>query len=246
VPLRVFAFGDLAGTAWGAAWVPSEPGPALLLGALGESGPATSARLDGEQASEPWHLSAEGTELTLEGLGQPVPSPEAGRGTGFDQLCQVTGVIGSETGQRDIQSLGWRGGRSEPLTSGRLESLRQVAAWFEPEDGFGLLAVRPEGGRGQERDQITAALFSPAGPKVVADPRLSTTYDGSGQPTRASVELWIDSEGDSETQYPRRATGQAVAEPRQGRAGALALEARPFRWYGGLEGAGVYLIGRAA
>lgn len=239
--LRAFAFGDLTGGTWGAAWVPSEPGHAALLGSAGGSG-GDPPHLDGEQATEPWRLRGGETELTLEGLGDAV----TGDHPGFDQLCQVTGVLASDSGPKNIQSLGWRSARPDPLTSGRLESIRQVAGWFEQADGFALLSVRPGDGRGQERDQITAGLFGPAGAKPVADPRLSTTYTGLDQPTRASVELWVDTEGESDTQYPRRAIGEAVGGPARAAAGALALEALPFRWYaGGHEGAGIYLIGRA-
>jgi hypothetical protein len=187
-------------------------------------------------------MSVGQTELTLEALGDAV----TGEGPGFDQLCRVTGVLAGESGSRNVQSLGWRSVHPEPLTSSRLESVRQVAGWFESAEGFALLSVRPPDGRGQERDQITAALFGPAGAKPVADPRLSTTYTGSDQPTRASIELWVDTEGDGDTQYPRRAIGQAVAAPAHATAGTLALDASPFRWYsGGQEGAGIYLIGRA-
>lgn len=242
--LRIFAFGDVAGGPWGAAWIPSDPDQAGLLGG-GASG-GNLPRLAGERADEAWQLTAGATELTLEGLGEPVSSEISGQPCGFDQLCRVTGVLDGESGPLTIRCLGWRSARPEPPAPGRLESVRQVAAWFESSEGFALLAARPEGGRGHERDQVAAALFGPVGGKPVADPRLSTTYNDSEQPTRASVELWVETEGDSETQYPRRAIGEAVGAPAHSRAGALALEARPFRWYsGGLEGAGVYLIGRA-
>lgn len=245
MPFRVFAFGDLADGSWGAAWIPSGSDQAALLGFTGGSGEA-SHQLDGDQASEPWHLTAGATELTLEGLGEPVSSEGPDEASGFDQLCQVTGVLAGESGQKDITCLGWRSARSEPPTWGHLESMRLAAAWFEQNEGFALLAERPEGGRGQERDRITAAVFASTGAKPVADPRLSTTYDGSERPIRASVELWIESEDDGETQYPRRAIGEALAPPAQASARALALDARPFRWYsGGMEGAGIYLFGRA-
>ncbi len=242
--LRVLAFGDLADGSWGAVWIPSEPDQAGLLGSWAGSGD-TAHELEGERADEPWRLSAGETELTWEALGESVPTDV--QETGFDQLCRVTGVLDSVSGRRNIRCLGWRAARSEPLTAGRLDSLRLLAAWFEQEEGFALLAARPEGGRGAERDQITAALFSAAGTQPVADPRLSTTYDSSEQPMRASVELWIETEGDSEAQYPRRAIGEAVSAQESARAGTLVLHGGPFRWYsGGLEGAGIYVIARPA
>ncbi len=246
MPVRIFGFSDLSDGPWGAAWIPPTLDQARLLGSAVGSSPAT-LQLEGEQGNEPWRLSTGGTELTVEGLGETVWSDPAGEASGFDQLCQVTGVLAGESGHRDVRSLGWRSSRPHPLSPSRVESLRQVAAWFDPEEGFALLAVRPKGGRGQERDQITAALFSQASAKPVADPRLSTTYVGSEQAARASVELWVEAEADSETQYPRRAIGEALAPPAQSSSGELVLKARPFHWYSaGREGAGIYLLGRTA
>jgi hypothetical protein len=243
VQLRIFGFGDLNGGPWGVAWIPPDPGQAALLGSAGGP-PASSLQLDGEEANEPWHLSAGATDLRLEGASEPVRSEQS---SGFDQLCRVTGVVEGESGQRKVTSLGWRSARPHPLTSGELDSVRQVAGWFAADEGFALLAVRARGGRGQEGDEIAAALFVPAGSTQVADPRLSTTYTGSEEATRAGVELWVETEGESETHYPRRAIGEALAAPVQSRAEGLALQARPFRWYsGGREGAGLYLLGRAA
>lgn len=193
-----------------------------------------------------WHLTAGPTDLTLEGVSEPVWLDPREQSLGFDQLCRVTGVIEGESGHRKVDSLGWRTARPHPLGSGGAESVRQLAGWFDPDEGFALLAVRPGRGRGQDRDQVTAALFAQTGPRTVVDPRLSTTYTGEEHVARASVELWIETEEDSDTQYPRRAIGEAVAAPEVSRAEAVALEARPFRWYsGGLEGAGLYLLGRA-
>lgn len=245
MPVRIFAFGGLNGGPWGAAWIAPEADQAVLLGPGGKSG-AVSLQMEGE-ASDRWRVASGATELTLEGLGEPAWSDGSDQAAGFDQLCQVSGVLAGVAGRQEVRCLGWRSARPHPLGPGRLESLRQVAGWFDPDDGFALLALRREGGQGQDQDQISAALFSPTGARPVADPRLSTTYTGSDEPTRASVELWVETEGDPETQYPRRAIGEATAAAAQSRAGELWLEARPFRWYGGgREGAGVYLIGRAA
>lgn len=239
--LRIFGFGDLSGGPWGAAWVSSESGRSSLLcstGALNE------LALEGEDPSQPWQLSAGATALTLDPLGEPAWGDSGGGGApGFDQLCQVTGVLEDKS----VSTLGWRSARPDPLSATRRQELRQVAAWFDHDDGFALLSLRPDSRRGQEEDELIAAQFSPAATGQVVDPRLSTTYTGAEQPTRASVELWIESEEDSEAQYPRRAIGEALDAPAQARAGEIALQACPFRWYGGgREGAGLYLLGRVA
>jgi hypothetical protein len=245
VTLRIFGFGDLNGGPWGAAWIPSDAAQGALLGA--PAGPEASTELEGEDPGQTWQLRAGATALTLEGLGEPVRSGLDGGDRGFDQLCQVTGFLQDPSGRREVNTLGWRSAREEPLPAGRQRSLRQVAGWFDRDDGFALLSVRPDSRRGQEEDEVVAAQFGPTGAREVVDPRLSTTYAEPEQPTRASVELWIESEEDSDAQYPRRAIGEALGSPAEARVGGLALHARPFRWYGGgREGAGIYLLGRVA
>ncbi|MFX8840767.1 hypothetical protein ABTM78_20650, partial [Acinetobacter baumannii] len=64
------------------------------------------------------------------------------------------------------------------------------------------------GTRNHDRDAIAASVFEEAGPRVVADPRLSSTYRGDGELLHAGVELWLDAESDH--QYPYRAAADAV------------------------------------
>jgi hypothetical protein len=243
--VRAFGFGDLTGGPWGIAWVPPQTPATALLAPSGDEPAVASLELDGHEADERWRVRSAGVELTLEGLGEPGWTELPDQPPGFDQLCRVTGVLKSAQRRDDISTLGWRSARPEPLSPGRSESLRQVAGWFDPGEGFALLAVRPREAPGQDRDAIAASLLGPGGPKPVADPRLSTTYLASGQPARASVELWVDTEGDPDTQYPRRANGEALGPPAGWKAGELALEAQLFRWHSsGQEGAGLYLLGR--
>jgi hypothetical protein len=125
-----------------------------------------------------------------------------------------------------------------------MASLRLVAAWFEPGDGFALLALRPAKAKGQDQDVVVAAEFDQRRATSATDPRLSTTYTASGKPTRAGVELWIEAAEDSENLYPRRAIGEAAQPPVGWEVGDLALEAQLFRWHStGHEGAGIYLLG---
>ncbi len=197
--------------------------------------------LEGVQATESWRLTADAdTELVLEALGDPAWSDPEAPGEGFHQLCRVTGTTGGER----LESLGWRSAR-EPASDPSVRSFRLVAGWFDDQDGFALAARRPGKAKGQDEDLIAAALFDSTGPRVVADPRLSTTYTESGQPTRAGVELWIESDADPDHLYPRRAVGQALTAPVQWNVAEVALEAQPFRWFsGGREGPGVYLLGQ--
>lgn len=87
---------------------------------------------------------------------------------------------------------------------------------------------------------MAATLFDPDGWVPVSDPRLSTTYTDAGDPTRASLELWIV---DGENEFARRAAGETSAPPVGAQAGGLELRVAPLRCHSrGLEGAGVYLL----
>jgi hypothetical protein len=239
--VRAFAFAEPGeGRRWGAAWLAPGAEPAGVL-AMNDQPSAEPLQLDGTGADQPWRVTAGAdTELVLEGLGDPVWSDPEARQEGFHQLCRVTGrAVGGP-----LESLGWRWTR-EPAIERGFTSVRMVAGWFGEQDGFALAARRPAKAKGQDTDVIAAAIFDPAGSQVVADPRLSTTYTGSGQPTRAGVELWIEAEADPELLYPRRAVGQAVAPPVPWRVAEVAIEAQPFRWFSGdREAPGVYLLGQ--
>jgi hypothetical protein len=215
------------------------------VGVLGEGDQSSpgALELEGARAEEPWRLASEGgTELVLEGLGEPAPSDPDRPGDGFDQLCRVTGRL--QAGSRTVDCLGWRGTRPAPGDRA-MGSFRLVSGWFGPEDGFVVLARRPRKARGQDEDLIDAMLFDPGGPRPVAEPRLSTTYDESAQILRTGAELWIEAEGDPEHLHPRRGVGRVVAKPARWTVGEVAVEAQPLHWFSGdREGPGVYVLGQ--
>ena len=120
-----------------------------------------------------------------------------------------------------------------------MDSFRQVAAWFAAEEGFALLALRPRKAKGLDEDVSAAVLFEPGSARLVADPRLSTTYTEAGRPIRAGVELWLETEPESDHLYPRRAVGQALGDPVDWKVAEVELVVQPFRWYrGDREGPG--------
>jgi hypothetical protein len=238
--VRAFAFAEPDGGRWGAAWLAPGAPPVGVLGG-GDQASVEPLALEGAGADEPWRLAAgQGTELVLEALGEPAESDPEAEQDGFDQLCRVSGT---ESG-RQLECLGWRGVRARPVDAA-VTSLRLVAGWFDDQDGFVLLAGRPGKAKGQDEDLIAATLFDADGGRAVTDPRLSTTYTASNQPTRAGVELWIEVDADPDHLYPRRALGQALAAPVQWSLAEIALEAQPFHWFSaGREGPGVYLLGQ--
>jgi hypothetical protein len=122
-------------------------------------------------------------------------------------------------------------------------SARLVAAWFEDGSTVGLLARRPKSAKGQDKDEIDVALAgaaADAGIKVF-DPRLSTTYNGAGEPRRFGIELWLGEDEDGE-QRPLRIGGEATGEPTV----LDGLRKQPFRArtsHG--EGEGLYVLAQS-
>ncbi len=241
--VRTIAFGDLEAGVWGAAWWAQEAfatvgvvgaEPLMLLDA---------ATLAGTEADEQWRLEASGVEIVL------APIEDAGRALatndghgGFDQLCRVNGVFAAHGAERALSCLGRRSCRRQALDAERFESLREVSAWCEPGEAVVVSSLRPRRARGHAADVITAALLEPAVAPLVPEPRLSTTYTAAGEPSRMSLELWLESDEQTE-QYPRRVAGEAVGGRAHGAHGGLEFHAELLRCHSrGRDGAGVYLL----
>lgn len=244
--LRTLAFGDLEPGVWGAAWIPAQDGPAVTaLGGNGEGVLVSGARVTADPDTGEWHLAGDRTALTVSGAGEAVAvGATDDRVEGFDQLCRVTGRFELDGAEHVVDCLGLRASRSGEFDLGKLESVRAVSTWFEPDEGLSLMAFRARKAKGHDGDVVTAAVLTPEASARVEDPRLSTMYDGAGWPVRAGLELWIAREGEDE-QYPRRASGEAAGARAQSADGELELRAEPFRWHSrGREGAGMYILAR--
>jgi hypothetical protein len=269
--LRALAFGDLESGSWGAAWMPGSVSSGALAVGVGTAATVIEIALDGGDLAAHWKLEGVGSELVLAPIAAPVESAVLGDGIdGFDQLCTVSGHFTLGGDQLPVDCLGWRSSRDGRIDLDRLESFRQVAAWFEPGDGLAVLALRPRKARGQESDVVAAAVLETEHPGPVSEPRLSTTYTATGLPLRAGLELWIDggSDASSETEreadrervgeegesdgmqptaheYPRRASGEALGAYADWKVAEFELHAELFRWHNrGRDGAGVYLLGQ--
>ncbi len=223
-PLRTVTFGDLGAGRWGIVWG--------AFAAIGET-VLPSPTIEGAGPGEDWQISADGAELTVTAAG-PASASE-----GFAQLCRVSGQFGEQT----IDCLGRRGLEPEELDPSRFDSVREISAWFEPDEGFAVVALRPPEAGNHAADVVTATLLEPAAAVAVADTRLSTTYTADGRPSRMGLELWLD---DEQEQYPRRAAGEAVGAGVSSTFAGLEILAAPLRCHSrGHEGTGVYLIARA-
>ena len=139
-----------------------------------------------------------GFELELEAISAPAPF-EAGGMEGYEQLCRVSGIADG----RHVECLGQRGHSWGAPDWSEIALARSLGAWLEDGSAVALTAIRPAGTEDHAGEQVWAALLDAEGSVPIADPRLSTTYDGEGHQRRAGLELWVG-EGD---EHPRRGSG---------------------------------------
>jgi hypothetical protein len=240
--LRTLSFGDIDGTVWGAALEAASA--VLILGdGSGETGhfavPSESWSAEGAT----WRLTADGVELHVEPATEerePFPHEESDAPiTGVQELCRVRGAISLGGAEYGVDCTGTRS-VLEGVDPSSVDSVRAVTGWFAPDEAFTLLALRAPRSSGQEADLVAATLFDPEGWVPVADPRLSTTYDGAGVPTRVNLELWVN---EGENEFPRRAAGEAAAPSGTVTAPGIEMRAIPLRCHSrGRDGGGVYLV----
>jgi hypothetical protein len=177
-------------------------------------------------------------DLRFEAGGPPMeltadsPAARVGGMAGFDQVCRVTGTVDGAP----FAGLGQRGRSWGAPDWERMALARTVTAWFDATHAVSLVAVRPAKGAAHADEEVTAFVLDdgPEGAVVaaVADPRLSTGYDGDGRQRRAGLELYV---GEDDA-MARRAAGEAVAgttldlgAPADGGSG-LRLDCAFFRW----------------
>lgn len=246
--VRALGFGDAE--AWGVTWVPGEDTTISLAAAAGPAVGVVGGELHGAGEGGPWRIEANGTSLVFARSG-----PAGGDATpdgslsSLDELCTVSGTMTLDGGAREVNSMGWRTTLKGNFDLDRIDSFRQTSAWFEPTHGFSLVAFRPRKARGHDADLVAAAVLEPETTARVGDPRLSTTYNAAGLPTRVGLELWLEESGDDDDEtdrhYPRRAAGEVAGDGIEWELAGFNLHAAPLRWHSrGIDGEGVYLLGR--
>ncbi len=238
--LRTFAFGDLQTGIWGAT-LAADDGVAAVTCSL-DPGPLLAVapvRLDGAGREADWELTGTALQLHVTPHG---PAPTDPPGVEFVQLCQVSGRIGADGADREIDCLGVRS-YAPDVDLRSLDSVRQVLTWFAPDDGIALSTRRPRGAKGHDRDVVTAIVVEPDGPISVSEGRLSTTYTESGAPARVGLELWLTEE---ENQFPRRVAGEALGVGADGTGTSDAVVGlHAFRCHSrGRDGLGAYLVAK--
>ncbi len=243
-----------------------EPVAALARGDIG-GGEVDwhAAEADGVRAAidEPlrrWSVAYDGDgagfSARFEALAQPMefgadsPAARVGGVEGYEQLCAVEAevTIGGET--RELRCLGEREHSWGAPRWDEIARAGAVSAWLAPDRAIALRTVRPVGADGHDDEAVSAVLVDAdpadpdAGPEArpVAEPRLSTTYDGEGHQRRAGLELWVD----EDDQLPRRAGGRALCGTTL-ELGRLRLDSAFFAWrMEGRAGVGRYDVLRRA
>jgi hypothetical protein len=179
-----------------------------------------------------------GFELEFEAASPPAEFEPLGGMEGHERLCRVRGTAAG----RLIDCLGQRG-RSWGTADWREIALtRSLGAWLDEGPSVLYSAVRPAGAQSHAEEARWGALIDAEGAVAMADPRLSTTYDGDGHQRRAGLELWVGEDDD----YPRRGAGQVLCGSSV-ELGSLRLDLAFFGWtLDGREGVGRYDVLRRA
>jgi hypothetical protein len=179
----------------------------------------------------------------------------AGGMEGYEQLCRITGVARLRGGVRKLDCLGQRGHSWGEPDWDRLTLTRTVGAWFGDDLGVSLATVRMAKAKTHADEAIAATLWAAPGDDVapngskpaqaravaIAEPRLSTTFDGEGRQRRAGLELYEDPDG-----YPHRGAGEVVCGTSLD-LGRLRLDCAFFTWHlEGRTGLGRYDVLRRA
>jgi hypothetical protein len=186
------AFADAAAEVAGVAIA----GTGTLLSLAGELTPAAHPQLSGRGPA--WTLAAPGAyALSLEAIGNGAELPSGAT----IWLCRARGEVEG----REVDGLSTI--TNAPAAVGWLLE-RSLSIALDHELSFALLARRPRDAGGHGEDQLEAVVFrgDPTLSTIVAQPRLSTTYDVDGLPRHSGVELWETEESD----YSLRIGGESM------------------------------------
>jgi hypothetical protein len=159
------------------------------------------------------------------------PAAKLGGMEGYEQLVEVEGVVTVDGAERRFRGHGERGHSWGAPDWDRLAVARTLGVWFGDGTGVTATAVRPAKAASHADEAIHAVIVDAAGedgdlaPVVVADPRISTTYDGEGRQRHAGLELYV---GEDDA-YARRAAGEVACGTTLD-LGRLRLDCAFFRW----------------
>ncbi|MDX6707838.1 MAG: hypothetical protein QOI48_3684 [Solirubrobacteraceae bacterium] len=207
---------------------------------------AAGVRSTVETPLESWTVSYEGGRAAFElrfeavsapaALGADAPLASAGGIEGYEQLCVVTGTVRNAGRSKQVRCLGQRGHLWGAPDWKRVALARTLSAWMGADRALTLTTVRPAKARHHDEELSSGFLFEDGEPRAIADPRLSTTYDGDLRQRRAGLELWVD----EEDPFARRVAGEVLCGTTI-ELGDLRLDSAFFLWrMEGREGTGRY------
>jgi hypothetical protein len=207
---------------------------------------AAGVRSTVETPLESWTVSYEGGRAAFDlrfeavsapaALGADAPLASAGGIEGYEQLCVVTGKVSHGGRSKQVRCLGQRGHLWGVPDWKRVTLARTLSAWMGPDRALTLTTVRPAKARHHDEELSSGFLFERGEPRAIADPRLSTTYDGELRQRRAGLELWVD----EEDPFARRVAGEVLCGTTI-ELGDLRLDSAFFLWrMEGREGTGRY------
>jgi len=180
---------------------------------------------------------AHGFDLELRARSAPAelpagdPAARLGGMEGYEQLCRVTGTVTVDGRDQQLDCLGQRGRSWGAPDWDRIDLARTMSAWLDERLAVAVTAVRPARAAGHDAEAVAAYILEAppddgqAVPRRMADPRLSTVYDGEGRQRRAGLELYADEEDD----HARRLAGDATCGTSLD-LGRLRLECAFFTW----------------
>ncbi len=182
---------------------------------------------------------ASGFDLELAARSAPAamepksPTGKLGGMQGYDQLVAVTGSVTIEGQDRAFTGRGQRGHSWGAPNWDKLQSSRAISVWLDDGGGGAITTVRPLSAKAHSDEAIHAALIGNAPaedgglpePVLVADPRVSTTYDDSGRQYAAGLEFYVD----EDDEFPFRVAGDVACGTTLD-LGRLRLQCSFFTW----------------
>ena len=196
-----------------------------------------------EEGANAFLLDVEAVSVAAS-LDRDAPAGKVGGMEGYDQLVKVSGTVTVGGTRRTFTGRGQRGHSWGAPDWDKLALARTMGVWLEGDAGVTLTAVRPAKGNSHADEAIHAVLLGRDGESdtplsaVVADPRISTTYDSEGRQRHAGLELYET----DEAPYARRAAGEVACGTTLD-LGRLRLDCAFFTWrMEGRNGVGRYDI----
>lgn len=231
---------------------------AVRAGAAADEGELTAAGVQSETLAplERWAVTFEsedgryGFDLELDAqtaaaeLADRSPVADLGGMAGYDQLVTVQGSVTLDGSDRRFDGRGARSRSWGAPDWSKLHSARTIGVWFADGGGVSATTIRGRSMASHGDEAMHVILNGPGGsePVLVADSRLSVTYDADGQQRAAGLELYPYDDGE----YPERIAGEAACGTTL-ELGSLTLQCAFFNWRSGHRtGVGRYDIVRAA